>query len=45
MVYAVFALFAVGLLVPAAGVAVGGLLWLGYAASRGGTETNAEEKT
>lgn len=45
VVYAVFALFAAGFLVPAAGVAVAGLLWLGYAASRGGTKTDAEDET
>lgn len=41
--YAMIVLFARGLVVPAAALALAGLVWLGYAASGGRTAHNADE--
>ena len=42
-IYATIVLFARGLVVPAAALALAGLVWLGYAASGGRTTQNADE--
>jgi hypothetical protein len=42
-IYATVVLFARGLMVPAAALALAGLVWLGYAASGGRTAHNADE--